>query len=202
MIVDREQITRRAFLGTGAALAVGALDLPQVLDADVASGAERSRTLVYANSDTPPSFDLDQTGIDLTEQIASACYGGDIVRYKIVNDAKAHVELADIFAPGRSGIDTGLAESIDVSADLRTFTFHLRPDARSAEGNRLTAEDVIWSFQRSAALGQTGAFFTNVMEVTGHSIKARDAHTVRFTLPQPNPIFLRVDAMKYVDPAG
>lgn len=155
------------------------------------------RVLVYLDTDTPPSFDLDQTGIRLTEQLASACYGGDIARYKVVKDAKSGALLADIYAPGTAGIDPGLATKIDVSPDQRVFTFHLRPDAKSSQGNPLTAEDVIWSFKRSIALKQTGAFFADVMGVTKGKMEALDPHTVRFTLQTRNPIFLRVDPMKY-----
>jgi len=193
MGLESEEISRKTFLSTSAMLAAGALTMPDVLAAAAAS----SRTLVYVDSDTPPSFDLDQTGTQLTEQIASMCYGGDIVRYKIISDKNAHVLRADIFPPGRQGIDNGVAEAIDISHDQRVFTFHLRRDVKSALGNPLTAEDVIWSFKRSTALGQTGAFFTDVMGVTKGKMEALDRHTVRFTLPKPNPIFLRIDAMKY-----
>src|SRR5258708_7424430 len=143
MGLESEEISRKTFLSTSAMLAAGALTMPDVLAAAAAS----SRTLVYVDSDTPPSFDLDQTGTQLTEQIASMSYGGDIVRYKIISDKSAHVLRADIFPPGRQGIDNGVAEAIDISHDQRVFTFHLRRDVKSALGNPLTAEDVIWSFK-------------------------------------------------------
>lgn len=202
MVYDSEYLSRRSFLGKSALVAAGVLAGPEVLAACARSTTSSTRkpasaTLVYVDSDTPPTFDLDQTGTQFTEQIASMCYGGDIVRYKIVREPNSQVLGADIFAPGRTGIDNGLAEAIDISSDQRIYTFHLRKDVRSSLGNPLTAEDVIWSYNRSIALGQTGAFFASVMEVTKSDMKALDRHTVQFTLPKPNPIFLRVDAMKY-----
>ena len=196
------KINRREFLAdTGVALALGAIALPELLAACTPAGqtgpSAASKTLVYVDSDTPPTFDLDQTGTGLTEQIASMCYGGDVVRYKIVHDTKAGIERADIFASGQKGIDNGLADSIEVSDDLRTFTFHLRKDAKSALGNPLTSEDVLWSFKRSIALDQTGGFFASVMGVSNSTMTAPDKNTVKFTLARPNPIFLRVDSMKY-----
>jgi len=185
----------RTALGLAAASSVDLFSGPS--PAKAAAGNPQQRALVYLDTDTPPSFDLDQTGIRLTEQLASACYGGDIVRYKIVEDRKAGVRLADIYASGNTGIDPGLAAKIDLSNDQRVFTFHLRPDVKSSLGNPLTSDDVIWSFKRSIALKQTGAFFANVMGVTEGKMEALDQHTVRFTLPTSNPIFLRVDAMKY-----
>ena len=38
-----------------------------------------------------------------------------------------------------------VAESVDVSDDLSTYTFHLRPDARFNDGTPLTADDVAFS---------------------------------------------------------
>lgn len=193
------RMTRRQLLTTGAAVTGGMLVGVGVRATDRSSTvrAAAQRTLVYLDTDTPASFDLDQTGIRLTEQLASACYGGDIVRYKIVKDPKTGVSLADIYASGTTGINPGLATAIDISPDQRVLTFHLRPDAKSSLGNPLTADDVVWSFQRSAALNQTGGFFADVMGVTKGKVEALDAHTVRFTLPTRNPIFLRIDAMKY-----
>ena len=42
----------------------------------------------------------------------------------------------------------GVAERWDVSADERTYTFHLRRDARWSNGAPLTAEDFLYSFRR------------------------------------------------------
>ncbi len=52
------------------------------------------------------------------------------------------------------GIGPDLAESWDISRDGRTYTFHLRKDARFSNGQAITAADVKYSFER--ILGPAG----------------------------------------------
>lgn len=42
----------------------------------------------------------------------------------------------------------GVAKSWDISPDGKTYTFHLREEARWSDGRPITAEDFHWSFQR------------------------------------------------------
>ncbi|HEX2670766.1 MAG TPA: ABC transporter substrate-binding protein, partial [Polyangiaceae bacterium] len=42
----------------------------------------------------------------------------------------------------------GVAESWEISADGRTYTFHLRPNARWSDGHPLTAQDFCYSWRR------------------------------------------------------
>ena len=44
--------------------------------------------------------------------------------------------------------EPGVAERYDLSADGRTYTFHLRPDARWSNGDPLTAEDFDYAWRR------------------------------------------------------
>ena len=46
----------------------------------------------------------------------------------------------------------GVAESVDVGDDGRTFTFKIRPDQKFASGNPVTANDAAWSLPK----GRTG----------------------------------------------
>ena len=39
-----------------------------------------------------------------------------------------------------------LAQSVDISADGLTVTFHLNPLARFSDGTKVTAGDVVWTF--------------------------------------------------------
>ena len=202
---DPQKMTRRTFLAAagavagGAALAdpVTALASPRITRFVERPSSTASQTLVYAAEGTPESFDLEQQDDDLTEQVGSACYGGDIVRFKVVPNPGYGVNVADVRAPGNSGISSGLAEAYEVSSDARTYTFHLRTNAKSSFGNPLTADDILYSFQRQMALNSNGAFFDGVMGVTPQSIQKLDEHTVRFSLAKPSPLFLRIDAMKY-----
>lgn len=86
-----------------------------------------------------------------------------------------------------------LAQAIDVSADGRSYSFRLRPGLKFSNGAPLTADDVLWSWQRymaPAANWRCLAEFDGrgAMKVT--EVKARDAATVVFTLDKPNALFL------------
>jgi len=200
MHMESSSVNRRTLLkGSLALSAVGTLAACSGSQTSGLSSGNSglSTTLVYVDAITPPGFDDDTSGADdASENIVSNCYGGDIVRYEVVKDPK--VSIANITAPGvRGGILNGFAETVDVSKDLRTYTFHLRPDAKSSFGNSLSADDVIWSFSRNLALGQTGAFMANAMSVTKpEQLTKLDERTVRFELPAPSPLFLKVDAIK------
>ena len=55
-----------------------------------------------------------------------------------------------LVAEGPSGADTvgGVAERWDISADGRTYTFHLRADAKWSNGDPVTAQDFVASYKR------------------------------------------------------
>ena len=95
-----------------------------------------------------------------------------------------------------------LAETIDVSDDATQFTFHLRPNATFNDGTPLTAEDVIFTFER-ALDNRTGSFWTGRLQGikgaeaygnqeadTVEGLEAIDERTVRFTLSGPDGAFL------------
>ncbi|GAA1800308.1 ABC transporter substrate-binding protein [Planosporangium flavigriseum] len=195
--MDLPQVSRRTLLQ--GALGAGALSALAACGGGSSSGkSSGNKTLVYADSDTPPSFDTDTGGaVDTGESIVANCYAGDVFGFNKVSGPNG-VQIADMLAKGvKGGIAMGFAESVDVSDDLRTYTVHLRSGVKSALGNTLTADDVVWSYQRSLALKQTGAFMTNAMGITDPSqITKLDASTVRFSLPSPSPIFLKVNAAK------
>lgn len=100
--------------------------------------------------------------------------------------------LRKAYVPGVSGFDQQnpyeyvgyLADSYEVSSDGLTYTFHLS-DAVSAGGNELTAQDVLWSFQRKWEVPTSTAPGTmkDVMTDPDEQIKVIDDKTVSFTIP-------------------
>ena len=85
---------------------------------------------------------------------------------------------------GGPGVQPHLAESWTI--DGVTYTFKLRPDVKFQSGDPLTADDVVFSFDRMKALKQGLSYlFDNVK-----SVEAVDPHTVRFTLNGPYAPFL------------
>ena len=86
-----------------------------------------------------------------------------------------------------------LAESFE-DKDGKEFTFKLRQDAKFNNGDPVTAQAVKDSFVRVLGIPSLASFLlADVAFVTsGDQIEVVDEHTVKFTLPQPNPIFLKV----------
>ena len=65
------------------------------------------------------------------------------------------------------------------------MTFKLHPGNKFASGNPVTADDVVYSFNRVVALNGSPAFlFTDVGGITADSVKAVDPLTVLISLPK------------------
>ena len=86
-----------------------------------------------------------------------------------------------------SNLQPGLAESWEVTeaGDNWDVTFHLREGVKFASGNPLTADDVVYSFQRVIGLNKSPAFlFTDIAQLKADSINAADPKTVVVTMPK------------------
>ncbi|EKF18317.1 ABC transporter substrate-binding protein [Nitratireductor pacificus] len=87
-----------------------------------------------------------------------------------------------------------LAESWDVSEDRRSYTFTVRKGAVFHNGQPVTAADVKWSWERLLA-DETGFlcqkwFKGGSLGIDIQTIEALDERRVRFTLAEPNGLFL------------
>ncbi|MBM9469461.1 ABC transporter substrate-binding protein [Nakamurella leprariae] len=79
-----------------------------------------------------------------------------------------------------------LAESYEVSDDQLTYTFHLRQGVMSVQGNELTADDVLWSYERkwnSTSIAPS----ISLPGITDPStqLKKVDDYTVSWTVAEP-----------------
>ena len=88
-----------------------------------------------------------------------------------------------------------LAESYEINADATVHTFRLKPDLTFHDGSPVTADAVVYSYQRildpeMAALGAGG-----LTELKPSGIEKIDDLTVSFNLTQPNAVF--VEAVAY-----
>ena len=90
-----------------------------------------------------------------------------------------------------------IAESFDVSADGKTYTFHLR-DAKWANGDPVTADDFVFAWRRhcqmsqeySYIMGNTVACVKNADAV----IKGADPKTLGVSAPDPKTFVVELDA--------
>ena len=99
--------------------------------------------------------------------------------------------------------EPGVAERWTVSTDGLRYTFYLRPNATWSNGDKIEAEDFLFSFQRllTPAVGASGAtsffviknakqFYNNEFSFDKVGIKVLDALTLEFTLESPTAYFL------------
>jgi oligopeptide transport system substrate-binding protein len=97
-----------------------------------------------------------------------------------------------------------LASSWDVSPDGTVYTFHLRPDARFHNGKPVTANDVIYSWDRAAdPKTNSDTVLTYLGDIVGvkersegtadtiRGLQAIDDHTLQVTIDAPKPYFLQ-----------
>ena len=96
-----------------------------------------------------------------------------------------------------------LAESWTVSADNKTYVFKLRTNAKFHDGRAVTAQDVIYSWERAASPAlKSDTVLTYVGDIVGveemaagqadhiSGLKALDEHTLQVTIDAPKPYFL------------
>jgi oligopeptide transport system substrate-binding protein len=157
-------------------------------ESNVVSG-NREGILYYGNGTEPQSLDPHIMTSSTDSRIASALFEG------LVN-----------LNPETLAIEPGVAERWEYSADRKTITFHLNPEARWSNGDPLTSEDFRWSFQRvlTPAMGNQLNFF--LFPIVGAEkfakgmnsdpaslgITTPDAHTLVIELKKRVPYFLTI----------
>jgi oligopeptide transport system substrate-binding protein len=130
----------------------------------------------------------------------------------LVEDVSSAHIVNDLFegltqeAPDNT-IVPGVAESWDMSADAKTYTFHLRHDAKWSNGQSVTAQDFEYAIKRGmdpkTASPQSYLLYmvqnaadvnTGKMPVDKLGVKAIDPYTLQITLNAATPYFLQVVA--------
>jgi ABC-type transport system substrate-binding protein len=139
-----------------------------------------AQTLVVAALKTPGGFDGDALK-PATQNVVTQVYEGLTIYTRSVGaDGVGKLDFAKP-APH-------LAEKWTVTPDGLTYVITLRRGVRSPFGNELTADDVVWSWEKSFAQKRTGLFIANVTGVT--KVEKLDRYEVKFSLKAPSEIFL------------
>ncbi|MEK4329244.1 ABC transporter substrate-binding protein [Paenibacillus sp. FSL R7-0312] len=93
---------------------------------------------------------------------------------------------------GRSGergkVIPGLAHAWETDEARTAWTFHLRKEVLFHHGKVLTAEDVVYSFERMMSTSQRTLYSYIFKEI--QEVRALNASTVRILLKKPNELFL------------
>lgn len=124
-----------------------------------------------------------RVGMEIPFQLDPAFASSD-VEIAILNAVYDY--LVDIDAD--NNIQPRLATSWDMSDDGLTYTFNLAENATFHDGTSLTAEDVVWTFNRlrdPALELPTADLYSNIT-----NIEATGDQEVTFTLEKTNPFFL------------
>ncbi len=109
---------------------------------------------------------------------------------------------------------SGVASSWEISPDRKTYTFHLRPEARWSDGKKVTAHDFVASWQRTLDPVTTSAYSYQLFSIAGAEdfasgktrdfskvgVKALDDSTLIVTLRQPTTYFLDLCAFPTLYP--
>lgn len=95
--------------------------------------------------------------------------------------------------------DTGevipkLAKSFEISPDGKTYTFHLRRGIKWSDGKPITADDVIFTWNKIllAGLGNTSTRDSVLIDGQLPKVEKIDDYTVKFTTIKPFAPFLRI----------
>ncbi len=108
-------------------------------------------------------------------------FNGDLVVHQVY-ETLVRFEGADL-----TTVKPGLATKWNSrdAGDHWELTLNLRTDAKFASGNPVTADDVVYSFQRVLSLNKSPGFlFSDIAQLKQDSIKAVDPQTVMINLPK------------------
>ncbi|WP_396025976.1 ABC transporter substrate-binding protein [Actinomadura sp. 9N215] len=136
------------------------------------------RTFIWAAAGVPSSLDIWQTFEGDASRYMGVEWGSTLVEY---DPSKTGSNGCDRLTSS-DGVRPHLAKSWTYDGNRLLFT--LRDDAVSTHGNKLTAEDVVWSLQRAQELASNARFVLSSATAvkTKNAFTAIDDHTVAISL--------------------
>ena len=135
--------------------------------ANAATAAPQAKILRYASQDDPQTLDPHSANLTPTNRVISQIYESLVARDK---DFKIVPGLALWWS----------------TPDTKTWRFKLRPNVKFHDGSPFTADDVVFSVERSLhPLSQLKSSLQGVA-----SAKKIDTFTVDFVMKEPNPVLL------------
>ena len=171
----RSTLARTVGIGIVTALALAGCSSSSNNDPGEAGAAGDALTIVTPDTSISWSIDKAFGGLEPANNLHAT-----LLRKPYVDSSQEGSQQQDVYT-----FDPYLAESYTVSDDGLTYTFTLR-EAVSAAGNTLSADDVLWSFERKFNTPTSlapGIMAPSITDPAQQIVKVDD-RTVSFTLPQ------------------
>jgi len=163
-----------------------ALGLLALSAAEGASGPSKSETLVVAGPRTPESLDEEYPPTEAGHEARRNIYERLLAYARKADASGVTVENFDVLVGD-------LAEHWEVAPDKKSITFSLRRGVKSAAGNELTSNDLLWTFERGWNLKATLYwYFTQVLKITDFqsAFEKIDDYTFKVSIPNPSPCWI------------
>ena len=161
---------------------------------------------LLVSASAPTTLEI-QVGIPLDQAIVYS--GGESANLRDYDPATTYSAGDKLVFSGLVSLDTNLnirpdlAETWEVSADGTVYTFHIHPNAKFHDGRDVTAQDVVFSWERAASpelqsdtvltymgdiVGVREKYFGEADSISG--LKVIDEKTLQVTIDAPKPYFL------------
>lgn len=98
-----------------------------------------------------------------------------------------------VWVDDEGNVVPALAESWEISEDGTEYTFHLREGVTFHNGEPLTADAVVYSWERGSGPEMTYNYHWQEAE----SVEAVDDYTVKINTGEPKPLFMRIMGLRW-----
>ncbi|HBW2224508.1 TPA: ABC transporter substrate-binding protein [Klebsiella quasipneumoniae subsp. quasipneumoniae] len=143
------------------------------------SAQTSTETLLVGGPRTPESLDQEYPPTEAGHEARRNIYER-LLSYASKTDPASGAKVEDF-----SKLEGNLAERYEISPDHRSITFYLRKGVKSAAGNEMTADDVMWTFERGWKMKATFHWYmTQILNIKDFSAFQKiDDFTIRVTIP-------------------
>lgn len=173
------QLSRRSFT----TFMAGSLALSAIGVNSAFAQNSKSETLIVAGPRTPESLDQEYPPTEARHEASKNLYER-LLKY-------ASEERDGIKYENFKKLEGALAESWELSDDKTSIVFHLRKGVKSAAGNPLNADTVMWSFERGwNTKANFHWYMTQVLKIKDFNtaFSKVDEYSVRVKIPNSSPL--------------
>lgn len=176
-VLSGPRVSRRTLMSVGAAS--GAVAAGRLVTAGAAHAAPRARQEAKQGGTLTLGFGINEIPTLDPAQDTTGIVAGELISNLFSGLIQFDTEL---------GLQPDLAETWEVSADGLQYTFHLRDGLAFHNGDPLTAEDVIFTYQRTTDESFASPHANKLSRIS--EITAPDELTLSITLSAPHAPFL------------